>query len=254
MTFSAVTGSFRISSRAFQRPSVASKAFTLHVDGRSSRSYHHKEQHQQSNRRQYHHRGRRSQFNENTYTAIPIFSFLFPAFWRSGSDQTDLSPFKYTTHRVSSIKRISPQHVLIDIPISPRSREAFRNGASTGVESSSQGSGVVDVWHVYVKSPDLQIERPYTPINDVERDGYARLLVKRVKGGEVGRYVLIVIRSFARLAESLIHCFRYLHSLKEGDDVEIRGPIRTVSVPVESLDHLTMVLLSVDSPDCTQMT
>jgi hypothetical protein len=34
---------------------------------------------------------------------------------------------------------------------------------------------------------------------------------------------------------------RYLHSLAEGDDIEIRGPIKTVSVPVQSLDSLTMV-------------
>jgi hypothetical protein len=60
---------------------------------------------------------------------------------------------------------------------------------------------MVDVWHVYVKSPDLQIERPYTPINDVEKDGFARLLVKRVKGGEVGRYVTNIVQSIAGLAE-----------------------------------------------------
>lgn len=34
---------------------------------------------------------------------------------------------------------------------------------------------------------------------------------------------------------------RYLHSLGEGDDIEIRGPIKTVSVPVEFIDYLTMV-------------
>ncbi|KAJ9109269.1 hypothetical protein QFC21_000598 [Naganishia friedmannii] len=217
MSSSAVAVPFRISRRALLRSFVANTpAFTLHLDGRPGGSHH-----QRSHRRQYHHRRHRSQSNNTPYSAIPIISIFFPAFWRSGSDETpDLSPFKYTRHRVSSTKRISPQHVLIDIPISSRSREAFRNGTSTDVEPAANGTAVVDVWHVYVKSPDLQIERPYTPINDVEKDGYARLLVKRVQGGEVGRY---------------------LHSLKEGDDVEIRGPIRTVSVPVESFDHLTMI-------------
>jgi cytochrome-b5 reductase len=38
-----------------------------------------------------------------------------------------------------------------------------------------------------VKNPDLMIERPYTPVNDAEADGEARLVVKRVRGGEVGR-------------------------------------------------------------------
>ena len=38
-----------------------------------------------------------------------------------------------------------------------------------------------------IKSPDIQIERPYTPVNDVLADGEIRVVVKRVKGGEVGR-------------------------------------------------------------------
>ncbi|KAJ9100108.1 hypothetical protein QFC19_005788 [Naganishia cerealis] len=118
-------------------------------------------------------------------------------------------PFRAQS-RVLALRAVAskPKH----IPISSRSREAFRNGTSTSTDPSGDASGTLDVFHVYVKSPDLQIERPYTPINDVEKDGYIRLLVKRVKGGEVG----------------------------EGDDVEIRGPIKTVSVPVHSLDHLTM--------------
>jgi cytochrome-b5 reductase len=47
----------------------------------------------------------------------------------------------------------------------------------------------VTIHHVMIKSPDLQIERPYTPINDVVADGELKLVVKAVKGGEVGRYV-----------------------------------------------------------------
>lgn len=38
-----------------------------------------------------------------------------------------------------------------------------------------------------VKNPDIQIERPYTPINDVGKDGEVQMVIKRVKGGEVGR-------------------------------------------------------------------
>jgi cytochrome-b5 reductase len=38
-----------------------------------------------------------------------------------------------------------------------------------------------------VRSSALMIERPYTPVNDVDADGEARLVVKRVPGGEVGR-------------------------------------------------------------------
>lgn len=38
-----------------------------------------------------------------------------------------------------------------------------------------------------VGAPDIQIERPYTPINDPVADGDVKMVVKRVKGGEVGR-------------------------------------------------------------------
>jgi cytochrome-b5 reductase len=38
-----------------------------------------------------------------------------------------------------------------------------------------------------VKSPDLMIERPYTPVNDVKAEGDVKLVVKRVRAGEVGR-------------------------------------------------------------------
>lgn len=48
----------------------------------------------------------------------------------------------------------------------------------------------VTVYHVMVKSPDLMIERPYTPVHDVGADGEVKLVVKRVRGGEVGRSVL----------------------------------------------------------------
>jgi hypothetical protein len=142
--------------------------------------------------RRSHELGRPSQSRQHGYhhSGLPILSFFFSSLFGAGSDNTpDLTPFTYTTHRVLSVKRISPQHVLIDIQISERSKEEFGNHDGANGKESSTGRGMLDIWHVYVKSPDLQIERPYTPINDVQKDGYIRLLVKRVKGGEVGRYV-----------------------------------------------------------------
>lgn len=140
-------------------------------------------------RRRYHGSDRNQGGNQNKYESIPVLSFFFGSFFGGGSDDTpDLTPFKYTKHRVLSVKRISPRHVLVDIQVSEKSRAAFGNSQVEENESQSDDTGKLDIWHVYVKSPDLQIERPYTPINDVEKDGFIRLLVKRVKGGEVGRY------------------------------------------------------------------
>lgn len=50
--------------------------------------------------------------------------------------------------------------------------------------------GEVVIQHVMVKSPDIQIERPYTLINDpnaANGEREMRMVVKRVRGGEVGR-------------------------------------------------------------------
>jgi hypothetical protein len=148
---------------------------------------------QDSRQHRYHHSKRRHQQDRTAYGSIPVLSFFFSSLFGSGTDNTpDLTPFKYTSHRVLSVKRISPQHVLIDIQISERSKDAFGNGGGADGTHSAQNGGMLDIWHVYVKSPDLQIERPYTPINDVQKDGFVRLLVKRVKGGEVGRYVVVL--------------------------------------------------------------
>ena len=147
------------------------------------------QRHASPSRRRYHGSGQHSGSQYSKPESIPVFSFFFGSILGLGSeDSPDLTPFKYTKHRVLSVKRISPQHVLVDIQVSEKSRAAFGN-AEPGE------AGNLDIWHVYVKSPDLQIERPYTPINDVEKDGYIRLLVKRVKGGEVGRYVRCADRS-----------------------------------------------------------
>lgn len=44
---------------------------------------------------------------------------------------------------------------------------------------------------VYVKHPDLQIERPYTPLDGIRRDGEAKtsLLIKRYSDGELSNYI-----------------------------------------------------------------
>lgn len=103
------------------------------------------------------------------------------------------------------------------------------------------------IYHVCIKSPDLQIERPYTPINDPERDGYMDLVVKRVRGGEVGRYVHFELELGLTENVELTKCAvlgRYIHSLREAGEIEIRGPIPTVTIPLDELDELDMVRLS----------
>lgn len=105
--------------------------------------------------------------------------------WFSGTKQ-GLSPQIYSDHKVGSTSKVTPQHALVAIPVPPESLDLFSKDAVR--KSGEQASdGEVVVKHIMVKSPDIQIERPYTPINDVSKDGEVRLVVKRVRGGEVGR-------------------------------------------------------------------
>ena len=62
------------------------------------------------------------------------------------------------------------------------------------------------IWSIYVKDDDIQVERPYTPLEGIDEHGNIRLWVKKYPKGEVGRW---------------------LHSKKPGERIEIRGPLQT---------------------------
>jgi cytochrome-b5 reductase len=62
------------------------------------------------------------------------------------------------------------------------------------------------IWSIYIKDDDIQVERPYTPLEGIDEDGNIKLWVKKYPKGEVGRW---------------------LHSKKPGDGIEIRGPVQT---------------------------
>jgi len=60
------------------------------------------------------------------------------------------------------------------------------------------------IYCIYVKDSDIQVERPYTPLQGIDAQGQAHFWVKRYQGGEVGRW---------------------LHERKLGEEIEIRGPV-----------------------------
>jgi cytochrome-b5 reductase len=103
---------------------------------------------------------------------FPALYLLFP------QAEPELSPQIYSKHKLAGSEKLSGQHVLLRIPIPAAARGMFESP-----------DGTVALQHVMIKSPDLQIERPYTFVNDAGQDGELRLVVKRVKGGEVGRSV-----------------------------------------------------------------
>lgn len=62
------------------------------------------------------------------------------------------------------------------------------------------------IWSIFIKDSDIQVERPYTPLEGIDENGHMKFWVKKYERGEVGRW---------------------LHSRQVGDSIEIRGPVKT---------------------------
>ncbi|ORX36783.1 hypothetical protein BD324DRAFT_627151 [Kockovaella imperatae] len=137
------------------------------------------------------------------------------------NDSGELSPDEHMPRVVSKITRLSPRHRYIEIPVDPESCKQFGDQAmGMDGEKLKSEKGAVAVQHVTIKSPAIQVERSYTPINDVQEDGLLKMVVKRVKGGEVGRIVF---------------------SAKEGERIWVRGPITTFAINPYQFDRIVMI-------------
>ncbi|KAL4081930.1 hypothetical protein V8B97DRAFT_2002021 [Scleroderma yunnanense] len=62
------------------------------------------------------------------------------------------------------------------------------------------------IWSVFIKDDDIQVERPYTPLQGIDEDGHMSFWIKKYDRGEVARW---------------------LHSKQPGSSIEIRGPLKT---------------------------
>ena len=81
------------------------------------------------------------------------------------------------------------------------------------------------IWSFFVKDSDIQVERPYTPLEGVDENGRIKLWIKKYEHGEVSRW---------------------LHSRKVGDLIEIRGPVPTWSRSWQDghWDHVVLARIS----------
>lgn len=77
------------------------------------------------------------------------------------------------------------------------------------------------IWSIYIKDDDIQVERPYTPLEGIDEDGNIKLWVKKYPKGEVGRW---------------------LHLKKPGEPIEIRGPVQTW-FPERHLDEWDEIIM-----------
>lgn len=62
------------------------------------------------------------------------------------------------------------------------------------------------IWCVWIKDDDIQVERPYTPLEGIDARGRMKFWIKKYDKGEVGRW---------------------LHGKKVGNRIELRGPLST---------------------------
>ncbi|KAJ7904229.1 hypothetical protein B0H14DRAFT_3079154 [Mycena olivaceomarginata] len=85
---------------------------------------------------------------------------------------------------------------------------------------SKHASKLGPIWSVYIKDDDIQVERPYTPLEGIDEDGRMRFWIKKYPKGEVGRW---------------------LHSKKIGDQVEFRGPLSTWAWKENEWDEIVMI-------------
>lgn len=119
-----------------------------------------------------------------------------------------LSPSYFTPSVVLSTKHSGPDTKLLTLKVSPQLLPAM------------DSSSVAPIWSVFIKDDDIQVERPYTPLEGVDNEGHMSFWIKKYDKGEVGRW---------------------LHSKKPGDTVEMRGPLNTWEWKDDTWDDVVMV-------------
>lgn len=156
-----------------------------------------------------------------------VYWFLAP------SQKRGPTPFTYaplhvqsailTPPREASVFNIyeTPMHRVLTL----QSSEAlnFPQALQTSAAQSDVRSRLA-IYSYCVKEPNIQVERAYTPLSALSRmdSSVLQLLVKRYRDGEVSRY---------------------LHRVRQGSDVSLRGPEVTWQLPEDAPvpDHIVMV-------------
>ena len=150
----------------------------------------------------------------STAIHVPIVIYLLR------HDTGEILPYEHVARPISKLIRLTPRHKYLEIPLEPESARRFGDAALGMDGETLSDNGAIAVQHITIKSPAIQVERSYTPVNDVQADGAMQLVVKRVRGGEVGRVVF---------------------SLKEGERIWVRGPVTTFAINPYEFDRIVMI-------------
>lgn len=147
------------------------------------------------------------------FGAATSLYFFLPDASRGAPTSKDkpLSPSHFTPTTVVSSEPSGPNSKLITLKVSPH---ALPPAGTTS-----------PIWSVFIKDDDIQVERPYTPLESVDEYGQMVFWIKKYPSGEVGRW---------------------LHSKNVGDQVELRGPLQTWAWKDGVWDEVVMVC-----PNCS---
>ncbi|KAL5337078.1 hypothetical protein BJX70DRAFT_253296 [Aspergillus crustosus] len=145
-----------------------------------------------------------------TLAAIALTGAGAYFFWTQLSglgSSTTLNPHRFTPYNLVSKEAVSPTGSLFTL------KPSKTDGSNFKVYESAWKTGV---WSVMFKQPQLQIGRDYTPLPPTSPGGDdegLRFFIRKDPFGEVSRY---------------------LHSLKVGAPIEVRGPKIECEVPSDT--------------------
>ncbi|KAG6911207.1 hypothetical protein DXG01_003074 [Tephrocybe rancida] len=143
------------------------------------------------------------------------FYFFYPDASRSAPTlaTSPLSATHFTPTRVTSNVVSGPDTKLLEVTVPP---ELLPRDDAAG----SPESPFAPIWSVYIKDDDIQVERPYTPLEGIDKDGRMLFWIKKYPKGEVGRW---------------------LHSKTPGENIELRGPLKTWHWKEDEWDEIVMI-------------
>ncbi|KAG0705428.1 hypothetical protein DFH29DRAFT_277182 [Suillus ampliporus] len=135
--------------------------------------------------------------------------FLLPDISRGAPtcDNIPLSPSHFTPAKIVSSTYASSGTKMLTVAIPPELLP-------------KESDLFAPIWSVFIKDDDIQVERPYTPLDGVDEDGNMRFWIKKYHHGEVSRW---------------------LHSKKVGETIEIRGPLKTWSWNDNAWDEIILI-------------
>ncbi|EAU84518.2 NADH-cytochrome b5 reductase [Coprinopsis cinerea okayama7 len=146
-----------------------------------------------------------------TLTGASLY-FLLPSDTRSAPTYTELplSPRYFTPATVVSNLDSGPDTKLLRLALPPQ----------VAAFAAQDPSSFKAVWSVFIKDDDIQVERPYTPLEGIDENGEMVFWIKKYPRGEVGRW---------------------LHTKAAGDVIELRGPLTTWPWKDDTWDEVVMI-------------